>query len=98
MSLGLSKDWRPGVLTNMIGVSLSSEKALKRSIPKILSKVASFSLEDSGDDGFNNYGRGWHGRSGKGWRDLAAAGRALWILRVTSATSSDVKWSSGNPA
>ena len=42
----------------MIGSSLSSEKPLKRSIPKILSKVASFSWKDSGDDGFNNYGRG----------------------------------------
>ena len=37
----INKDRRPGAVTNMIGASLSSEKALKRSIPKILSKVES---------------------------------------------------------
>ena len=43
-------------------------------------------------------GEGWQDRSRKAWRESGAAGRALWIPRVTNATNWDESLSSGHPA
>ena len=78
-----------------MGASLSSEKALKRSIPKILIKVAS--------------SVGMMGLITMVGEHMLEVGKVVGIqehregpceyyVLITSATSSGVNWSSGNPA